>query len=219
MKEIWKDIPCYVGLYQASDLGRIKSFHRCKELNKNIILEICKLITNNIKQCNIALKFNISRANISRIKNNPHKYLNREKFLNQYIDKGGRCIVNLYKNRIIKNCKVHRLVLETFVGPCPFGMECRHLDGNQKNNRVDNLRWGTHIENVGDTIIHGTQYHPKYDGENYPNAKTNRNKVIEIKKLLEEGKLNITEISKLLDISRYIVQDIKRKRTWRNINE
>ena len=27
-KEIWKDIPCYEGLYQASNLGRIKSLDR-----------------------------------------------------------------------------------------------------------------------------------------------------------------------------------------------
>jgi len=26
---------------------------------------------------------------------------------------------------------IHRLVLETFIGPCPEGMECRHLDGDQ----------------------------------------------------------------------------------------
>ena len=28
MSEIWKDIPGYKGLYQASDLGRVKSLHR-----------------------------------------------------------------------------------------------------------------------------------------------------------------------------------------------
>ena len=28
MKEIWKDIPSYEGLYQVSNLGRIKSFPR-----------------------------------------------------------------------------------------------------------------------------------------------------------------------------------------------
>ena len=28
--EIWKDIPNYEGIYQASDLGRIKSFRKNK---------------------------------------------------------------------------------------------------------------------------------------------------------------------------------------------
>ncbi len=50
---------------------------------------------------------------------------------------------------------VHRLVLEAFVGPCPPGMQCRHLDGNPANNRLENLAWGTHAENAADKIRHG----------------------------------------------------------------
>jgi HNH endonuclease/NUMOD4 motif len=33
--------------------------------------------------------------------------------------------------------RVHRLVLEAFVGPCPPGQECRHLNGNPSDNRWD----------------------------------------------------------------------------------
>src|SRR5262245_23559473 len=35
--------------------------------------------------------------------------------------------------------RVHRLVLEAFVGPCPPGKLCRHLDGDSGNSRLDNL--------------------------------------------------------------------------------
>lgn len=51
---------------------------------------------------------------------------------------------------------VHTLVLEAFVGPRPEGMMCRHLDGNPKNNRLDNLCWGTAKENSEDRDRHGT---------------------------------------------------------------
>jgi hypothetical protein len=51
---------------------------------------------------------------------------------------------------------VHRLVLETFRGPKQPGQECRHLDGNIRNNSLDNLRWGTAAENMADKIAHGT---------------------------------------------------------------
>lgn len=51
---------------------------------------------------------------------------------------------------------VHRLVLETFVGQCPDGFECRHLDGNPENNHLINLRWGTALDNAGDRRRHGT---------------------------------------------------------------
>lgn len=36
MGEIWKDIPNYEGLYQVSNLGRVKSFCRKKEKLKNL---------------------------------------------------------------------------------------------------------------------------------------------------------------------------------------
>jgi hypothetical protein len=52
--------------------------------------------------------------------------------------------------------KVHHLVLEAFVGPCPDGMECRHKDGDRKNNHVGNLEWGTRLEQAADKRRHGT---------------------------------------------------------------
>lgn len=54
--------------------------------------------------------------------------------------------------------KVHRLVLETFVGPCPAGHECLHADGNPANNRLDNLRWGTRLDNRADMRAHAQLY-------------------------------------------------------------
>ena len=51
---------------------------------------------------------------------------------------------------------IHRLVLESFIGNCPDGLECRHLDGNPHNNHVDNLAWGTKLENTNDRRLHGT---------------------------------------------------------------
>lgn len=54
-----------------------------------------------------------------------------------------------------KRYYIHRLVLLAFVGPCPPGMECCHIDGNPINNRLSNLRWGTRRENMEDRVRHG----------------------------------------------------------------
>jgi hypothetical protein len=51
--------------------------------------------------------------------------------------------------------KVHILVLTAFVGPCPPGMECRHINGNGEDDRLVNLAWGTHAENMADLVAHG----------------------------------------------------------------
>jgi hypothetical protein len=55
-----------------------------------------------------------------------------------------------------KTISFHRVVLEAFVGPCPKGMECAHLDGNPQNNRVSNLKWVTPKENNSHKWLHGT---------------------------------------------------------------
>lgn len=46
--------------------------------------------------------------------------------------------------------RVHGLVLESFVGDRPDGEECRHWDDDPQNNRLNNLFWGTRLENMAD---------------------------------------------------------------------
>ncbi len=66
-----------------------------------------------------------------------------------------------------RKLRVHHAVLFAFVGPRPVGQECRHLDGNPANNHLDNLRWGTRLENSADKTRHGTELH----GESKPGAR------------------------------------------------
>jgi len=78
---------------------------------------------------------------------------------------------------------IHRLVMEAFVGPKPEGMECRHLDGNRGNPRLENLVWGTPVENQADRNTHGTSN----SGEQHPLSKLTEKSVVQIKKLLDDG--------------------------------
>jgi hypothetical protein len=73
--------------------------------------------------------------------------------------------------------KVHRFVLECFVGPCPAGMMCRHIDGDRTNNRLSNLAWGTAAENKADAIAHGTSV----NGERTGTAKLTESQVLAIR--------------------------------------
>lgn len=57
-----------------------------------------------------------------------------------------------------KKFYVHQLVMLTFVGPRPAGMEIRHLDGDPTNNCLENLEYGTHSQNNYDIVEHGNHY-------------------------------------------------------------
>ncbi len=74
---------------------------------------------------------------------------NHGKILKPYM-KNGYLTVDLYKNKKMYHKKIHRLMLETFVGPCPRGMESCHNNGIKTDNRPENLRWDTHKNNCMD---------------------------------------------------------------------
>ena len=91
--------------------------------------------------------------------------------------------VNIGGGRPRKTNQVHRLVAEAFHGPCPKGMECAHQNGDSHDNRAENLRWTTPLENARQRDEHGTQLR----GEQLPQTKLTAKKVLEIRKRRESG--------------------------------
>ena len=69
---------------------------------------------------------------------------------------GGYAMAGISRNGKSRTRPVHLLVLECFVGPRPNGLWACHNDGNQKNNRLSNLRWDTPSANMADCLRHGT---------------------------------------------------------------
>ena len=112
-------------------------------------------------------------SNFGKIRSNMNRTI---KLLSGYQRKGpsGKCdclLVNLRKNKKSTLYRMHRLVLDAFVGPCPENMEGCHNDGNPLNNNLENLRWDTHKNNQLDSVIHGTKTNPPlHYGETHPLA-------------------------------------------------
>ena len=125
--------------------------------------------------------------------------------------------VTLYRKRDGRTERVqeylHRLVLLTFVGPCPAGLMCRHLDGNPANNRADNLAWGTSAENSADALRHGTHLR----GEDAPTAKLEAWQSLEVLWLFEHVTQNRAEIARRVGIARTSVVRILSGETWAHV--
>lgn len=111
--EAWRPIPGFEGIYDASDLGRIRSWKWKR----------------------------------------PHVLKDRP-------IRTGYLVASLSPTPGAKPIEVavHRLVMLTFVGPRPDGLEIRHRDGNPANNALSNLSYGTHSENMLDKVAHGTHH-------------------------------------------------------------
>jgi hypothetical protein len=114
---------------------------------------------------------------------------------------------------------IHRLVLETYVGPCPDNMECRHLNGNPKDNRADNLTWGTQAENSKDAVRHGT--HPGFlnRGEACGSHKLTEEQVRQIVDMYGTGLFTQREIGKQFGVHPSEISLIVNRKTWRHLWE
>ena len=168
--EQWRDLPGFVGRYQVSNYGRVKSL--------------------------------------------PNARRHSELIMSPAIHKSGYLILNLTMAKPgggwkQKSYWLHRLVLETWEGECPPGMEGCHNDGNPLNCRADNLRWDTPESNQHDKIRHGTA---NLRAQN-PAAVLTEAKVIEIKRLLASG-VGVMQVSRQFNVSKGAISAIKNGRTW-----
>jgi hypothetical protein len=70
---------------------------------------------------------------------------------------GGYHMVHLYMGGVRTPMTLHKAVMLAFAGPRPQGTEIRHLDGDRKNCRLENLAYSTRTENEADKERHGTR--------------------------------------------------------------
>jgi hypothetical protein len=121
--------------------------------------------------------------------------------------------VDLWRDGKPHTRTTHILVLTAFVGPPPAGMECLHGDGNRANNRLTNLRWGTHLENVRDQVQQGTIQH----GSRHYNAKLTESIVRDIRAEHATGGIGYRRLAKKYSITMGTVQGVVLRRTWKHV--
>lgn len=138
------------------------------------------------------------------------------RLLNPTLFKNGRLVISIQQgNRKAKRqYQVHTLVLLAFVGPCPPGMQCRHFpDPDPKNNRIENIKWGTQKENAEDSIVQGIQIR----GERCHRSKLTAAQVIEIRKLHRGVKGENARLAKIYGIAPNNIGGIIAGKTWTHL--
>lgn len=76
-------------------------------------------------------------------------------------NKNGHLRVTLSSHGETTRKFVHVLILESFVGPRPDGHVSCHWNDVPDDNRLDNLRWGTHVDNGDDMVRNGSGFHTR----------------------------------------------------------
>ena len=137
----------------------------------------------------------------------------RGTWLKPYIRKDGHASVNLFSKYGQKAYRVHRLVLEAFVGPCPEGMEACHNNGDPADNRLENLRWDTRQENQKDAVKHGSAGGFKNRGRG---SKLTAANVLRIADLRQAG-FSLRYIAGVYGVSQPHISAIAHRQTWRHL--
>ncbi len=129
------------------------------------------------------------------------------------VDKDGYRRAVLCHDGTRKSLKVHTLVLNEFVGPRPSGREAAHNNGVRTDNRVLNLRWAAHEDNIRDKKAHGTHQ----AGEAHGCALLSEDQVLQIRALWQRGGKTQREIGSEFGVSNITVSAIVRRRLWKHI--
>lgn len=135
------------------------------------------------------------------------------KVLSQCIHKGGYAVVGLAINGRNKQRLVNRLVAFSFRGQPPeAGMEAAHGDGVRTNNREDNIRWATKLENAADKRLHGTDNR----GSTNPRAKLTEEDIAIILDMSKRG-FDQNQIAAKVGSNSVSVNHVLTGRTWASV--
>ena len=117
----------------------------------------------------------------------------RGRLLTFTLDKDGYETVSLCKNSKQKTFMVHRIVAKAFIPNTENLQTVDHIDGNKRNNSVDNLQWLSRRDNV--RKYHREQGHRLFETPRVKGRVKGESKRIRVNQFTRSGELVNTFIS------------------------
>lgn len=118
----------------------------------------------------------------------------------------------LSKSGKVKQMFLHRLVALAFLPNQGEKSQVNHIDGNKKNNNLENLEWVTFSEN----IKHSVSNDLIKKGEKHSQSKLTEIEVLEIRDLRSKGWKQI-DLAKKFGVTQGIISGIEHKKTWTHV--
>ena len=125
-----------------------------------------------------------------------------------------------FSSRGQKKWAAHRYSYEKYIGQIPDGLFVLHRCDNPPCSNPLHLFLGTNSDNTKDAYDKGRRKAVPIEcmprGNNCHLSKLTENQVVEIKKMISNGKSN-TEIAKLFGVIHQTISAIRNKKTWKHI--
>lgn len=180
MSERWLPVVGFEGFYEVSDQGRVRSLDRTvPQGGRSVGLGRTRVVPGRVL-----------RAAVNR-------------------QRGGYRQVNLIAHGKQHQRRVGRLVAAAFLGPCPLDQEVRHGFGGSADDRLENLSYGTHVQNCADRITHGTHL----QGEKCPQARLSEADVRRIKSGIEPAEM----LAAVFGVHPGHINNIRRGTRWAHV--
>ena len=128
-------------------------------------------------------------------------------------EKTGYLFVKLRFNGRLDQIKVHKLVMQTFVGLRPDGFEINHIDGNPANNRLTNLEYCTSSQNKFHAYIMGRSI-VSCTGSSNGRSKLKESDVIKIRERYTNGGITQQKLADEYGVNQTMIGFIVRRASW-----
>ena len=140
-----------------------------------------------------------------------------EKIITNCISTFGYPFVRMTINNKTKNFKIHRLIAQAFIPNPENKPQVNHINGIKTDNRVENLEWCTHSENMRHAL--DTKLRVMKNGTGIYNSKLTDKIVLTAKERYKNEKISYQKLANEYNVSKSVMMLAVKGINWKHLNQ